>query len=238
MVITPRIGTVVLFIDSIFTKVHIYFGLWYRYTYIIFTQSNSSFLLEHPSNICFLPAQQEFHYFFPPRSFPQLNFQPFPSVFSLFHLLLILLHYSFRISQDYKCCLISLLSREERKESYSFKTCFLCFVFYFIQCEAWGRYCNWSRGKLDLKGPQVKTTKPIVSIKVTNCSIQLGLILGVSSSCQKVRFFHFVSGDVWMDGWMDEYMDVIVFFVHDFFNAVKSIEEKLKTYHQFNKMKR
>ena len=29
------------------------------------------------------------------------------------------------------------------------------------------------------KGPQVKTTEPTVSIKVTNCSIQLGWILAL-----------------------------------------------------------
>ena len=51
------------------------------------------------------------------------------------------------------------------------------FFFYFIQCEAWGKYCNRSRDKLDSKGPQVKITEPMISIKVTNCSIQLGWIL-------------------------------------------------------------
>ena len=59
------------------------------------------------------------------------------------------------------------------------------------------------------KGPQVKTTEPMVSFEVRNCSIQLGLILaregfsknymGVSSRGQKVRFFHLVRADVWMD---------------------------------------
>ena len=33
-------------------------------------------------------------------------------------------------------------------------------------------------------------------------------------------------------------MDVVVFFVNDFFHTVEPIEMKLKTYHQFNKMKR
>ena len=28
--------------------------------------------------------------------------------------------------------------------------------FYFIQCEAWGKYSNRSRGKLDFKGPSGK----------------------------------------------------------------------------------
>ena len=37
--------------------------------------------------------------------------------------------------------------------------------FYFIQCEA---------KEQTSKGPQTKTTEPMVSIKVTNCRIQLG----------------------------------------------------------------
>ena len=40
--------------------------------------------------------------------------------------------------------------------------------FYFIQCEA---------KEQTSKGPQTKTTEPMVSIKVTNCRIQLGWIL-------------------------------------------------------------
>ena len=47
------------------------------------------------------------------------------------------------------------------------------FFYYFIQCEAWGKYCNLAASSTS-KGPQVKTTEPMVSIKVTNCSIQLG----------------------------------------------------------------
>ena len=55
------------------------------------------------------------------------------------------------------------------------------------------------------KGPPVKTTEPMVSMKVTNCIIQLGWILardgivknymGVSSRDQKVRFFHLVGAN-------------------------------------------
>ena len=62
------------------------------------------------------------------------------------------------------------------------------------------------------KRPQVKTREPMVSIKVTNCSIQLGWILardgfaknymGVSSRGQKVPFFHLVRADVCMDGYV------------------------------------
>ena len=37
-----------------------------------------------------------------------------------------------------------------------------------------GKYWNRSRGKLDFKGPQAKTTEPLDSTKVTYCSIQLG----------------------------------------------------------------
>ena len=87
------------------------------------------------------------------------------------------------------------------------------------------------------KGPQVKTTDPMVSIKVTNCSIQLGKILasdgfaknymGSRSRSQKVRFFHLFRADACMYGWMD----VIVFLVHDFFHTVAPIEMKLKTNH-------
>ena len=29
-------------------------------------------------------------------------------------------------------------------------------VFYFLQCEAWRKYCNQSRGKLDFKGSSGK----------------------------------------------------------------------------------
>ena len=91
------------------------------------------------------------------------------------------------------------------------------------------------------KGPQVKTTEPMDSIKVTNCStIRFNFstwrfcqkLHGVSSRGQKVRFFHLVGVDGGMDGWMD----VIVFFVHDFFYTVELIEMKWKTYHYFNKI--
>ena len=37
------------------------------------------------------------------------------------------------------------------------------------------------------KGPQVKTTKPMVSIKVTNCSIQLGWILARDGFAKNYR---------------------------------------------------
>ena len=30
------------------------------------------------------------------------------------------------------------------------------FFYYFILCEAWGKYCNRSRGKLDFKGSSGK----------------------------------------------------------------------------------
>ena len=46
--------------------------------------------------------------------------------------------------------------------------------FNFIQCEARGESLAASA---TLKGSQVKTTEPMVSIKVTNCSSQLGWIL-------------------------------------------------------------
>ena len=100
------------FIDFIFTKVHTHFGLWCRYIYIQFYLHNLIPLFFwdiHRIFVFFL--LQEFHYFSLHRSFPQLNFQPFPSVLFFFHLLLLLFHYSFRISQDFKCCYISLVSR-------------------------------------------------------------------------------------------------------------------------------
>ena len=48
-------------------------------------------------------------------------------------------------------------------------------MFYFIECEA----CIASiaiglAASSTSKCPQVKTTEPMVSIKITNCSIQLG----------------------------------------------------------------
>ena len=102
-----------------------------------------------------------------------------------------------------------------------------------------GKYWNRSRGNATSKGPQAKTTEHMDSIKVTYCSIQLGRIVARNGFAKnymgfrpgpKVRFFHLVRADGWMD--------VIVFFVHDFFHTVKPIEIKLKTYHLFNKMKR
>ena len=84
------------------------------------------------------------------------------------------------------------------------------------------------------KGPQVKTTEPIDSIKVTNYNIQLGWILardgftkkylGSRPEAKKCHFSFSACG--WIYGWMD----VIVFFVHDFFYTVLPIKMKLKTY--------
>ena len=61
------------------------------------------------------------------------------------------------------------------------------------------------------KGPQVKTTEPIVKIKVTNCSIQLGWILArvgfakyYMGSRPEAKKCHFFISCVRMDGWMDE----------------------------------
>ena len=61
------------------------------------------------------------------------------------------------------------------------------------------------------KGPRVKTTEPMVSIKVPNCSIQLGWILvrdcfaknymGSRPEVKKCDFFIWsVRTDVWMNG--------------------------------------
>ena len=81
------------------------------------------------------------------------------------------------------------------------------------------------------KSTQVKTTEPMVSIKVTNFSIRLGWILardgfaknymGSRPEAKKPHFFNLVRADVWVD--------VIVFLVHDFFHTVEPIE--MKTYH-------
>ena len=49
--------------------------------------------------------------------------------------------------------------------------------FYFIQCEVWESIVIGLAASSTSKGPQVKTTKPMVSIKVSNCRIQLGGIL-------------------------------------------------------------
>ena len=80
------------------------------------------------------------------------------------------------------------------------------------------------------KGPQVKITEPMVSIKVTNCSIQHVTVLpnvtwGLVQRPKSAIF------SLSACGWMDEWMDVIVVFVHDFFHTVGRIEGKLKTYH-------
>ena len=84
-----------------------------------------------------------------------------------------------------------------------------------------------------------RTTEPIVSNKVTNCSIQLGWILarhgfainhmGPRPEAKKCDFLIY---SVRMDGWL-----LPVFFDDDFFRPVQPIEMKLKTYHYFNKMK-
>ena len=50
-------------------------------------------------------------------------------------------------------------------------------------------------------------------------------LYGVLSRGQKVRFFHLVRADGWLD-------------VADFFHTVVPIKMKLKTYHYFSKMKR
>ena len=84
------------------------------------------------------------------------------------------------------------------------------------------------------KGPQVKTTEPMVWIKVTNCSIQLGWILARDGFAKNIcglaqrpksAIFSF-SACGWMDEWMDGWMDVqhaFVFFVYDFFHIVEPI---------------
>ena len=84
------------------------------------------------------------------------------------------------------------------------------------------------------KGPQAKTTKPMDSIKVTYCRIQLGRILARNGfaknymgSRPEAKKCHFFIKCVRMDGWMD----VIVISAHDFFHTVAPIEMKLKTYH-------
>ena len=80
------------------------------------------------------------------------------------------------------------------------------------------------------KSPQVKTTEPMVSIKVTNLSIQLGWILardgfaksyiGSRREAKKCDFF---ISSVRMYVWIY----AIVFFIHDFFYTVEPIEMKL-----------
>ena len=82
------------------------------------------------------------------------------------------------------------------------------------------------------KGPQINTKGPMVSIKVTNCSIQLGWIFARGGFAKnsigsrpevKVPFLHLVR----VGGWLD----VMVFSIHDFFHTIERIEMKLKTYH-------
>ena len=96
------------------------------------------------------------------------------------------------------------------------------------------------------KGPQAKTTDPWTQLKshivgfnqvefqhmTVLRKMQWGLVQRPKSAI--FTLFHLLRADRWMDGWMD----VIVFFVHDFFHTVAPVELKLKTYHQFNKMKR
>ena len=77
------------------------------------------------------------------------------------------------------------------------------------------------------KGSQVKTTEPIESIKVTNCIIQLGLILArdglaknyMGSGREAKRAIFSFSAYGCMEVWMDVWMDVIVFLANDFFQA-------------------
>ena len=129
-----------------------------------------------------------------------------------------------------------------KKNKYKIENLINWHYFYFIQCEAWVKYCNQSHDKVDFKGPSDKDYEPMVSIKVTKCSIQLGWILardgsaknsmGSRREAKKCDFFHlaFADGrmDVCMDGWMD---GCYRFLVHDFFHTVAPIEMKLKTYH-------
>ena len=107
--------------------------------------------------------------------------------------------------------------------------------FYFIQCKAWVKHCNRSpSASATSKGPQVKTTEPMVTNKATNCSIYLGCILardgfsknymGSRPEAKKCHFF------IWCVR-MYVCMYVIVLSAHDFFHTVAPIEMKLKTYH-------
>ena len=89
------------------------------------------------------------------------------------------------------------------------------------------------------KGPQVKTTEPMVSIKVTNCSIRLGWILardgfaknymGSRPEAKKCHFSFSLCVCIYV---------CTLFFIDDFFHTIEPIKMKLKTYHYFNKMKR
>ena len=75
------------------------------------------------------------------------------------------------------------------------------------------------------KDPRVKTTEPMDSIEVTNCSIQLGWILardgfaknymGSRPEAKSAIFLFSECG--WMDG-------CYRFFVHDFFHTAEQIE--------------
>ena len=107
-----------------------------------------------------------------------------------------------------------------------------CF-YYFIQYEAWGKYWNRYRGKHDFKGSSVKTPEPMVSIKVTNYSIQLGWILardsisknymGSRPEAKKCDFFIVC---VRMDGWM-----CVPFFRPRFFpNRLTNSTQKVQIY--------
>ena len=115
--------------------------------------------------------------------------------------------------------------------------CGVNFIFYFIQCEAWGEYCDQSRGKLDFKGSSDKDYGTNGWILARDGFAKN--YMGSRPEAKRYDFFHLVCADVddggvWMYGWLD----VIVFFVHDFLHTVKLIEMKLKTYHLFNKIKR
>ena len=93
----------------------------------------------------------------------------------------------------------------------------------------------------------------MVSINVTNYSIQLGCILarddfaqnymGSRPEAKKCDFFIVCVRPKPLGGapfWCNSFswMDVVVFFVHYFFHTVEPIVLKLKTYRYFNKTKR
>ena len=58
-----------------------------------------------------------------------------------------------------------------RVKNFSWMKIFILFIFYFLQCEAWGKYWNRSRGKLDFKGSSGKDYGTHGLNKVTYCSI-------------------------------------------------------------------
>ena len=88
-----------------------------------------------------------------------------------------------------------------------FKLLFLlCLIFTLSNAKHGGKYWNRSRGKLDSKGPQAKTTEPMNSIKVTYCSIQLGRILAHNGFAKnymgsrpeaKKCHFYFIQCEAW-----------------------------------------